>query len=110
MNITDGPADVYMNVTRRARKAHICSACAEQIQPQQRYTLTTVIGDREVETFKRCARCETIHAHLRDRADVQDEWPDERLDCGDSYEDVFCEPPPLEIEALAFALPGEVVL
>ena len=111
MMFTDGDeADVYTCITRRARKVHVCGVCAETIQPLQRYTLTTLIYDGQVIAVKRCARCETLYRHLLDMADTQNEWPAVDLSCGDSYEDVFDEPPPLEIEALAFALPGEVVL
>lgn len=35
---------------------------------------------------------------------------DRELRCGHSYEDVHGKPPPPEIAALAFALPGEVDL
>lgn len=101
-------ADVYIRTWRTARKAHKCSACAEQIRPRDRYTHTAIVGDGTAWTVKRCARCEAIHAHLRERANQSyGEWPSDELDCGESYEDVFCEDPPPEIAALAFALPGE---
>jgi len=66
------------------------------------------VFDGTADTVKRCERCEAIHAHLVDLCLYDGErWPDEQLNCGKSYEDEWGECPE-EIQALAFALPGEI--
>ena len=107
MNFDGDVADVHRTVRRKARKAHTCCACREQISPGTVYTVTSVVWDGTAASTKRCPRCETIHAHLVDRAGWA-EWPDEELNCGKEYVDVFDTEPPPDIAALAFALPGEV--
>ena len=84
------------------------------IKPRHRYITVTVIYEGCVDTYKRCARCEAMHAHLVTRCREatnrtgEYEWPDERLDCGHDYQDIWEEAPPPEIAALAFVLPGEL--
>ena len=110
MNITDGSADVYQKISRTARRRHTCCACREEIRPGDSYTLSTIIYDHNVDTYKRCLRCEMIHAHLcemRQGTYFDDLWPSESLDCGESYEDVFETSAPEHIQALAFALPSD---
>jgi hypothetical protein len=95
-----------------AQKKHTCSACARPILAGTRYVRhvrINEVGDRP-ETWKRCAACELIYRHLCERAGWTGVEPDPGLACGHSYEDVYREPPPAEIAALAFALPGEVSL
>jgi hypothetical protein len=99
------PADVYAETVRRARKPHSCAACRETIATGHRYTDVRIIFEGRVDTIKRCLRCQAIHEHLRDLGDGES-WPEERLDCGQSYESEWGECPD-EIAALAFALPGE---
>lgn len=97
--------DVYDERSVTACVTHRCSACWERIDPGHRYTRVGIVFDGYAWTIKRCLRCQTLHEHLRQIADG-DEWPDDQLNCGDSYEDLFG-PPPAAIAALAFALPGE---
>jgi hypothetical protein len=101
---------VYDETWRKARKTHECCACKETIAAGQRYAHVAAIFDG-VLTFKRCARCQEIHEHLREKcaSDAYSGamWPAERLDCGHEYVDKWGREPPPEIAALAFALPGE---
>ena len=101
--------DVYHEEQRRARKLHRCIACPEPIPVGVKYTRVFVLFDGVKGNFKRCARCQAIHLHLRERCRKErpDYWPAEDLNCGETYEDEWGPCPP-EIAALAFALPGEV--
>jgi hypothetical protein len=107
-----GPADVYKNVRRKASKAHACSACRDTIPAGHQYHAITIVDDGDVYTYKRCLRCEQIHAHLAARCralkDWSHHWPDEELNCGHSYEERWGEAPPEEIAALAFVTPEEM--
>ena len=106
MYVVDEYYALYNETCPKARKEHTCSACGETIAPRQRYYRVALVFDGSASTVKRCARCQKIHEHLRDLG--SDSWPDERLNCGHDYEDMHDVPPPPEIAALAFALPGEV--
>lgn len=99
-------ADVYAETRRKARKEHACTACGETISPGHTYTVIRVIYDGGVSGLKRCARCQAMHVHLRS---VCDDWPKDELDCGHAYRDEHEMDPPPEIEALAFALPGDMM-
>lgn len=93
--------DVYDERWVVARQEHTCGACGQHVLPGDRYCRAHVVFDRTATTYKRCARCQLLHEHLRTEC-PSDEWPDELLGCGHSYEDVHeCEPPP-EIKKLAF--------
>lgn len=99
---------VYSETRRRARKTHECSACDEPIAAGHRYWRVMLINlERNVETYKRCERCQALHMHLRVKGDG-DTWPAEALDCGEEYEDHFGQVPE-RIAALAFLLPGEPI-
>lgn len=107
----DGPAAVYDEACRKARKEHTCCACEETIRPGDYYHLTTVINDGLVVRYKRCVRCQRIHVHLRELGDYDCDggvWPDEELSCGQDYEQHWGKPPPTEIAALAFATADEM--
>lgn len=106
----DGPVQVYDEQLRKARKEHKCDACEERIRAGDTYNYSTIIYDGSVEHIKRCLRCQKIHLHLRDVSSTDDDylWPDERLNCGEEYTSHWGKPPPDDIAALAFALPGEV--
>jgi hypothetical protein len=96
---------VYEEKEVRARKFHKCSACGERILPLSRYFRINIVFDGSVETIKRCRRCQALHLHLRTLDDHQSFcslWPDERLNCGEEYSKHWGQPPPPEIEALAF--------
>jgi hypothetical protein len=100
------PCEVWRETKRRARKEHKCSACKETIERTHFYIEHFSLFDGDIDTLKRCIRCETIYQHLRDISDV-DSPPMPRLDCGHKYRDCHSNPCPPEIEALAFALPKD---
>lgn len=104
---------VYRENIRKAIKTHRCDACKEEIPRGSEYANVGIVCSEGAETIKRCARCQALHLHLRDNCAKSDGfetmWPDERLNCGETYEDEWGEVPN-EIAALAFALPGEVPL
>ncbi len=106
------PAVVWSERTVKARVAHECSACGDPIAPGAKYVRHVRIndaGDRP-EVWKRCARCEQIYQHLCCLPAAYDDLgPQPDLGCGHTYEDAHGKPPPPEIAALAFALPGEVM-
>lgn len=103
----DDSYDVYHEVRVFASKEHECDAvmCDEPIRKGDPYWRVSVVFNGQAETIKRCIRCQTIHEHLRDRG--EDTWPDERLACGQDYEEEWGRPPPPEIQALAFWRAGE---
>jgi hypothetical protein len=92
---------------RTARRAHTCCACREPIKAGERYHfLSGVWSDSGPDSFKHCLRCWVMYRAAAKRArENGDDGAEILLDCG-----VIWENPPPEIEALAFALPGEVVL
>lgn len=104
----DETYEVYKEEPVTARKAHTCDACKETIPAKATYWKVFTLFDGNVDSLKRCNRCEAIHVHLRNLcAGTGDEiWPDERLACGLKYEDEWGELPD-HIAALAFALPSE---
>lgn len=104
---TEETYSVYDESLRRARKEHRCSACREKISAGHSYTRVAIVFDGEAETVKRCARCQAIHLHLRAKGREDGMWPDERLNCGETYRGHWGEDPPEEIAALAFAKQGE---
>ena len=96
------PCSFYKHTIVRARKAHRCDACKRQIAPGHRYALVKLAGDGSAETIKRCGACERIYQHLSGKGAARGMQPQERLDCGETYEDEWDEPPPDDIAALAF--------
>lgn len=103
----DETYDVYDETHRRARKDHRCDACGEVIPPKAVYTRVFILYDGKGRSLKRCLRCQGIHEHLRTLCrDAIQMWPDERLNCGQRYEDEWGECPP-EVQAMAFVLPGD---
>lgn len=107
----DECATVARESLRKARKEHKCDACGETITPGRTYHYTFIVFDGEPQTNVRCERCQAMYAHLtaRMRADVNGftEYCNAELNCGHSYEERWDEPPPDEIAALAFWLPGD---
>lgn len=102
----DGYADFYLTKTRRARVAHRCSACGLTIHPGERYQNIRAGYEGLVDTIKRCGRCETTYRHLLARCDGFTAI-DERLDCGEQYEDEWGETPPAALQAVIFATSDE---
>jgi hypothetical protein len=96
---------VYTNETYRARVQHMCCACGATIRPGDYYARVFLVDpDGDSETYRRCGRCEAIHAHLVEmcRRHGHAEWPDERLNCGHTYRERWDTEPPPEIAELAF--------
>ncbi len=104
----DETYEVYDERLVRARKPHTCDACTETIPPGVFYTRIGTVFDGDVDSFKRCMRCQTIHEHLRTLGDGE-MWPDERLNCGEEYRAHWGVEPPPEIAALAFLGPADVL-
>lgn len=99
----DDTYDVYDERRVKARKPHTCQACGDTIQPGHRYARVGIVFRGSAETIKRCLRCQTLHAHLRERCRGDNRsWPDEHLAGGETYEDEWGQPPPPEVAALAF--------
>jgi hypothetical protein len=103
----DGNAAVYRETIRKARKLHYCHACRKVIRPGDYYASIAIVADGEAESVKRCGACQTTHLHLRELCRApehryDDLWPDERLNCGESYEDNWGAEPPDEIADLPF--------
>lgn len=105
----DGYLDIYRERIRRARRKHRCDACKLPIHPGERYCSVFLVWKEEaiVDSVKRCGRCETIYRHLADLGRDWDRAPDERLHCGEDYEDEWGQPPPEQIQAVIFATSDE---
>lgn len=98
---------IHENRRTLARKAHVCCACKEIIPAGDYYHRVFVVFDGQIDTFKRCLRCEAIHAHLIVKGQG-DAYPNEALDCGEEYEREWGSPPPDEIAKLAFVTGHEL--
>ena len=92
---------IYEGRRVRARKAHVCGACKDAINPGHAYTRVFILFDGKATSIKRCLRCQALHVHLRGVCAPHEMWPDERLDCGMDYEEEWGDLPE-EIAALAF--------
>lgn len=90
------PCTVWETERRRSRKDHACDACGEAIRPGHEYQRTFWVLDGDPGVYKHCRRCWTLYRALGPEANPL-------LDCGAVWED-----PSPEVEALAFALPGDV--
>lgn len=95
---------------RRARQDHQCCACREAIRRGDLYFRHFMVWGATAQVFKRCARCQLLYEALaklhEDRHDGETA-PAYALDCGDTYEQVFNEPAPPELERLAFLTAAE---
>jgi hypothetical protein len=103
--------DVYDERSVKARKAHICDACKETIAPGHRYWKVSIVFDGTAETVIRCLRCQEIHLAIRRswiERGVDEMWPDEKLNCGEVWEDEHNGPPPIEVAQLAFMTQDEM--
>lgn len=101
---------VYDERRRRARKPRPCHACKETIRRGDFYYRVGIVFEREASTVIRCLRCQAIHVHLRRMSKKYHDgetWPDEKLNCGESYRDVWGGEPPAEIAALALLTADE---
>lgn len=102
------PYAVFDEERRTAGRPHRCDACDEVIAKGQHYVRFFGVWGGMAEAVKRCLRCQAIFEHLVKRGRESDMFPAQRLDCGETYRDHWGEDPPEHIDALAFALPGEV--
>lgn len=93
----------------RARKQHECHACYETIRPGDRYHRVKNLFEDQWWEIKRCARCYKMWSMI-DRAarDAGEDGAYALMDCGYVWSDIHDSEPPIELQALAFALPGEV--
>ena len=92
---------VYNENRQTARKPHTCDACGITIPKGGRYCRVTWVFDGSAGGVKRCLACQYTHEHLRALGEPDGMWPDEELDCGESYEEHWGETPDV-IAALAF--------
>jgi RNase P subunit RPR2 len=106
----DDYCEVWSETSPVARKRHTCDACNGPITPGRRYHRTFSVFEGTADTVIRCERCQAIYEHLRAKMAVAGE-PDEccnpTLSCGHEYKERWKVPPPEEIAALAFWLPGD---
>jgi hypothetical protein len=101
-------ADVYDERIGRSRKDRRCDACGEVISSRQRYCRIRQLCAGHWEGWVRCMRCQRMHEHLRVLCRSEGwgyQWPDERLDCGHEYFEMWSREPPQEVASLAFAGP-----
>jgi hypothetical protein len=106
----EGTCDVWEINHRKARKQHECAACHETIPIGHVYANHFSVFEGTAETVKRCMRCELIYQHLCSIEEDPDFSPAQRLDCGHSYEENWCRPPPDHVAKLAFMTPEEIQL
>lgn len=97
--------DIYNERARVANKEHDCCACDLPIRKGDKYTYVFILYDGCKENYKRCARCQFLHEHLRTLAPGE-MWPDEQLGCGTLYDEEWG-PPPQWVDGLAFWRPGD---
>lgn len=101
-------------LVKSARKPHKCSACHGDIRKGDRYSYTAFVFEGEVETIKRCLRCEYIYQTLRNDlgagriSDEDTDYIEPRLDCGHRYEDTHAEPMPDHLARVAFMTLDEI--
>lgn len=98
----DGISDVYVEHQVKARKAHECDCCDVGIRTDDYYWRIRKIYDGNVQSYKRCLRCQTMHVFLRGVVDLGEQWPDETLGCGHEFKDLHGVSPPSDIARLAF--------
>lgn len=104
------PWDVYPEARRhRARNEHVCSCCDQTIRRGDVYVYEFAVLEGQAETLRRCLRCQVIYEHLLERhSGIDDAGVDRELNCSHTYDEVFREDPPPEIERLAFMTPAEI--
>lgn len=63
----DGPAAVWDESVRKARKRHRCNECSDGIEPGEHYLRIGCLVDGSWSTLRVCARCwwdhERVHQH-----------------------------------------------
>jgi hypothetical protein len=98
--------NIYIYIYK-AKKLHTCDACRITILPGHYYANVFIVFQNKSKTVKRCGSCQTTHLHLRKLCANNDMWPNEKLNCGTSYENEWGEEPPDEISDLPFLSPEE---
>lgn len=103
----------FESVTRpRARKPHECCACELPIRVGDVYERIAFKWEGEFECLCRCLRCSAIADAIATEQRKGDGFDPQgvayALDCGHDWEENFEEPPPPEVERLAFMLPDEM--
>lgn len=93
---------VYDERFPRAAKDYPCVACKEVIRKGDRYAKVFAVWCDGKDHLRRCLRCQEMHTQLRKTLMESEQWPDERLNCGETYEQHFERPPPEELARLAF--------
>lgn len=102
------PVDFYVEPVFRARKEHTCCACKSTIRKGDLYVRASSGWEGQVETWKRCGRCQKTLEHLRKLCNGDNEMqPREDLGCGLKYEAEWGGAPPAEIQALPFMTADE---
>ena len=99
--------DVCRCVTRRARVAHVCSACGATISHGHYYTSTGVVWEGTAETIKRCGSCELTYRHLVELGSTRGMAPDLKLACGLDYAEEWETEPPEDIARLPLLTDAE---
>jgi hypothetical protein len=99
----EGP-DVWSSKVRKARKEHKCYACRETIPVGARYRYSSGLWDGSWGDCKHCDGCWHVLDVLMRRSR---EPVDLGLDCGETWESVFDDPPPDSVVEAIFARPGE---
>lgn len=89
---------------RKARKGHKCCACSEKILKGYKYKYYSGVWDGKPDSFKYCLRCAAIIDEITGRGECYQHT----LNCGHSWEDVFCEDLPDEVARLAFKTSEEM--
>jgi hypothetical protein len=91
--------------TVRARRGWTCCACAEGITNGAEYRCHSSLYEGSWSYDRQCLRCHSMWWAIATKAGEPVAYA---LDCGTTWLEAFSEDPPLEVAALAFALPGEV--
>lgn len=108
----EGACPVWLVRTVRARKTHQCLGCRETIAVGQDYRVTESLWEGAWSRWKHCNRCARLFDLIDDESRSQGILAavDPGLDCGETWEQAFCEAAPSWAAALAFALPGDPVI
>jgi len=62
------PADVYREVTRKARKPHRCGECSATISPGDTYVSAAVVWEGTAESYSFCSACDALKREWFDLA------------------------------------------
>jgi glycerol kinase len=68
--------DCYVEVWRRARKAHTCVECQRQVAPGERYRCSSGIWEGAPARYKHCAECAWIWDQVNTSRRSSEEAPE----------------------------------